>query len=251
MKTEVSDYMRSYEAAYETHVPQGLWMTVRLDGRGFTTFTKKGDRFEKPFDIAFHEAMLATVDSLMNCGLEIRLAHTQSDEISLVVSPDEESFGRRVVKILTVLAGQASAFFSSHFDEICVFDARMLALPDSERVSQYLLWRQEDAHRNALSAYAYWALREEGLSARSASKKLEGASRSQKNELLFERGINFNEVPEWQKRGSCVVWETFLKEGFNPKTKEVVFADRRRLVEKRHLSMKDDFRDEVEAWLRP
>jgi tRNA(His) 5'-end guanylyltransferase len=38
-----------------------------------------------------------------------------------------------------------------------------------------------------------------------------------KNELLFQNGINFNDVPTWQKRGTGVYWETFQKEGFNPK----------------------------------
>ncbi len=61
-------------------------------------------------------------------------------------------------------------------------------------------WRSADALRNALSAHAYWALRKhDDFSATQATRRLEGATVSDKNEILFERGINFNDVPTWQK----------------------------------------------------
>jgi len=41
---------------------------------------------------------------------------------------------------------------------------------------------------------------------------LDRASTSDKNELLFQQGINFNEVPAWQRRGIGLVWETFDRE---------------------------------------
>ena len=250
MKTsEISELMKTYEMTYEHVIPKRLWIVVRLDGRGFTKLTKTGDRFEKPFDILFHDGMLLTTEALMNSGLEVIMGYTQSDEISLVISPNDETFGRRVIKILTVLAGEASAFFSVHFDVPAVFDARVLALPDVRSVSEYLLTRQEDAHRNALSAQAYWALRKEGLNGTQASNQLHGATVSQKNELLFQRGINFNETPSWQKRGSCVVWEDYEKEGFNPLTKEKTLVERRRLSQKRELSMKSEFQQKVLTWL--
>ncbi len=250
MKTnELSELMKTYEMTYEHVIPKRLWIVVRLDGRGFTKFTKSSDRFEKPFDIRFHDAMLLTTEALMNSGLEVLLGYTQSDEISLVISPTDGTFGRRVIKILTVLSGEASAFFSVHFSEATVFDARVLALPDIESVSEYLFTRQEDAHRNALSAQAYWALRKEGLNGTQASKLLHGASVSEKNELLFKRGINFNETPPWQRRGSCVVWETYEKEGFNPLMEEKTMVERRRLSQVRDLSMKSEFQEQVVQWL--
>ena len=47
-------------------------------------------------------------------------------------------------------------------------------------------------------------------------------TRGQKHDLLFENGINFNELPAWQKRGFGVYFQTALKEGFNPQTGETV-----------------------------
>lgn len=61
------------------------------------------------------------------------------------------------------------------------------------------------------------------------------------NELLFQHGINFNELPLWQRRGIGLYWEQYTKEGFNPKTGEVVTATRRRIKVDQELPMKEDY----------
>jgi len=48
-------------------------------------------------------------------------------------------------------------------------------------------------------------LRQAGLSAQAATERLLGLSVADKNELLFQHGINFNELPAWQKRAAGVV----------------------------------------------
>lgn len=50
-----------------------------------------------------------------------------------------------------------------------------------------------------------------------------------KNELLFQHGINFNDLPAWQKRGVGLYWESCEKEAVNPTTGEKVTAVRRRI----------------------
>ena len=108
-------------------------------------------------------------------------------------------------------------------------DCRMVPLPSVEKVQDYFLWRQEDAHRNALNSHCYWMLRKEGLDAQTATSQLEGKSIAYKNELLFSRGINFDKLPSWQKRGIGVYWADVEKVGYNPVTKQEVTALRRRL----------------------
>ena len=58
---------------------------------------------------------------------------------------------------------------------------------------------------------------------------MEGKSIAYKNELLFSRGISFDKLPSWQKRGICVYWADVEKVGYNPVTKQEVTAVRRRL----------------------
>ena len=62
---------------------------------------------------------------------------------------------------------------------------------------------------------------------------MSGISNSEKNELLFERGINYNDLPLWQKRGVGMYYRDEQREGFNPITKETTSYTRRAL----HLEM--------------
>jgi tRNA(His) guanylyltransferase len=66
---------------------------------------------------------------------------------------------------------------------------------------------------------------------------------AEKNELLFQHGINFNDVPAWQKRGSGLHWEEFDKPSINPITGQEVIARRRRIRRNLGLPMKDAYGD--------
>jgi tRNA(His) 5'-end guanylyltransferase len=72
-----------------------------------------------------------------------------------------------------------------------------------------------------------------------------------KNELLFQRGINFNELPLWQRRGSGVVWEQYEKEGVNPVTGQTVRSTRRRLRVDQELPMKEAYDAYLRERMRP
>jgi tRNA(His) guanylyltransferase len=108
-------------------------------------------------------------------------------------------------------------------------------------VEDYFRWRNEDASRNALNAHGYWMLRKRGKNVQEATNGMAGLSVAQKNELLFQNGINFNDLPQWQKRGCAIYWETFDLEAINPITKKPVTAQRRRLKRNLELPMKDEY----------
>ena len=76
-------------------------------------------------------------------------------------------------KYNSILAGVVSAAFSLELGQSAVFDCRMVALPSVELVRDYFLWRQEDAHRNALNAHCYWLLRKQGVSKRAVTSQLD------------------------------------------------------------------------------
>ncbi len=57
-----------------------------------------------------------------------------------------------------------------------------------------------------------------------------GLSVAEKNEFLFQNGVNFNDLPSWQKRGAAMYWESYQKPAVNPKTGEAVLASRRRVA---------------------
>ena len=220
--------MRVYEQSLDQIIPPENFLVARIDGRSFTRLTKEVCKFEAPFDERFNGMMVETVKGLVaDTGMEIVYGYTQSDEISLLFSRDAQVFGRKVRKLNSILAGSASARFSLQVGLPAVFDCRMIPLPNAELVADYFRWRMEDAHRNCLNSWCYWTLRKEGWNAAKASAELEGKSVSWTNESLFQRGINFNDLPIWQRHGVGVYWRNYEKIGHNPITGEDIKAVRR------------------------
>jgi len=182
---------------------------VRLDGRAFHSFTRG---LARPFDERFQKVMLETTRVLVG-EAGARVGYTQSDEISLLLyNPDLESellFGGKFAKLNSILAGIAANTFV-HFGRIHlpekfppgqrpaklpVFDCRTFSVPILHEAANVFVWRQADCTRNAISMAAQ--------SVYSHRELLEKNSKEQQ-EMLFQKGINFNDYP-WQfKRGVFV-----------------------------------------------
>ena len=236
---EMNLKMHVFETVHDHCVLPEMFMVARLDGRNFTRLTKETHDFEVPFDRRFHDYMIETTQHLMNCGCQVVFGYTQSDEISLLLHLAESAFGRRVRKLNSVLAGEASAKFSLLLGDLASLDCRIRELPNEDLVVDYFRWRNEDAHRNALNAHCHWRLIGEGKSAAEAERSLRGMSGAAKNEFLFQRGINFNDLPLWQRRGTGLYWEAFEKGASNPVTGGMVMAERRRIKVDTELPMRD------------
>lgn len=233
---------RSREWFHGLRLLPGAWPVVRVDGRSFTRFTEA--RFEKPFDERFSAHMVAAAEALV-VELDGVYAFTESDEISVMLSPRWDLFDRSVEKLVSISAGIASAAFTSACGEPAHFDSRVWLGTAASDVVDYFSWRQSDAARCALNGWCYWTLRNTGETSTAVTRRLERTTVADKNELLFQHGINFNEVPLWQRRGIGVLWETYLKDGFNPVTDQAVQVERRRLRVDRELPMKEDYRSFV------
>lgn len=240
---ELDKMMRPFETCVDHMVLPGINMVARLDGKGFTKLTKRL-QFKKPFDLEFSKLMRYITRYLMNeTGFKFVYGYTQSDEISLLFSIDEDTFGRKIRKLNSTLAGYASAAASIKAQELLVFDCRISQLPTIDLVKDYFSWRQSDATRNARIGYCYWTLRGKGYSARKATSIMDGWGKAAQNEYLFEQGINFNDVPMWQKGGIGFYYEDYIKEGFNPKTQEKTLTSRKSLKEDITLPIKDNYRN--------
>lgn len=233
--------MRVYETAHDRCVLPNMYIVARIDGRSFTKLTKEVHKFNAPFDERFRDYMVETVKHLMCCGFNVIYGYTESDEISLLFQLHEATFSRKDRKFLSILAGEASAKFSTLLGDIGAFDSRLSELPNKELVVDYFRWRSEDAHRNALSSHCYWKLRNDRFSQGEATSRIEGLTTAQKNELLYQYGLNFNDIPTWQKRGVGVYWNQTTQDGFNPKTNETPSYHRRELFVDYNLPMKDAY----------
>ncbi|KUL27666.1 tRNA(His) guanylyltransferase Thg1 family protein [Actinoplanes awajinensis] len=220
---------RAREYFHSLTVLPGAWTVLRLDGRGFSRLTEQ--HFTKPFDERFAGHMTVTAQTLLT-ELGARYAYTASDEISLLFDPRFDLFGRGVEKLVSISAGIASATFTQAAGVAGHFDSRVWLGTAAGDVADYFSWRQGDVARSALNGWCYWTLRNGGASRSEASRAIDGASTAEKNELLFRHGINFNEVPAWQRRGVGLWWIDAL-------------TKRRRICVERELPMKNAYRELV------
>lgn len=221
--------MRRFEAIDDDQALPGVFLVARVDGRGFTRLLRDELGLDAAFDERVRDAMVAAGRRLFGCGVRAVFGFTQSDELSVLLHREDTAFDRRLRKLNSVLAGEASAAFSLSLGVAGAFDCRVLQLPRREDVLDYFHWRAEDGVRNALSAWCYWTLRREGLSRRAVTRQLEGLGRAAKHELLFSRGINFNELPAWQRGGVALRWVAEERPGVDPRSGAAVRAVRRAL----------------------
>lgn len=231
--------MRQGEYFHSVKVPLDNWTILRLDGRGFSNLTQ--EEFEKPFDRKFHRLMVETTQALVR-EFNAAYGYTESDEISILLPLNWNFFDRELEKVISISASLASATFSVSFGKPVQFDSRVWISGSPDRVVDYFCWRQSDATRCALNGWAYWKLREEGLSSREVTQKLKGMKGSQKQELLFGMGVNFNDLPSWQRRGTGVRFGLTDHEGFNPITEEAVTVQRRVLEVLEQLGRGEEYR---------
>lgn len=215
---------------------EAVALIVRLDGRSFSSLTNR--LFTKPFDERFRMLMEKTVHHLMSCGFRVVIAYHQSDEISLMLYDGQEC-GRRPSKLLSLLAGEASAAFSAALGQPGAFDSRLHLIRSGAEARDYYRWRRGDALRNAFNAYCYWTLRSDGLFPEAAHMRLLGSSREEKRAMLATHGIDFDSVPSWQRLGSLYVSADRELPGTNPLTGEAV-SFRRRTITELALAAGDD-----------
>ena len=83
-----------------------------------------------------------------------------------------------------------------------MFDARVFNIP-REEATNYFYWRQLDASRNSIQMVGQ---------ANFSHKELQHKSCNDIQDMLMtKKGINWNDFPAYQKRGSCVVKENYFQ----------------------------------------
>jgi tRNA(His) guanylyltransferase len=211
---EFGDRMKAYERAYTAHrVDPSQMLCVRIDGKGFSRFTKG---FKKPFDDGLARAMTLTTQRLVT-ETHARVGYTQSDEITLIYSTGESAneyiFGGKVSKINSILASIATANFNAvlpsctHLpvDKLAYFDCRAFAVPSLMEAANVLLWRVQDARKNSVSALFRWT---------AGHREMAGLSQAEMKEYLLKfHAVDWNTLPNRHKYGTYikpVSYETYL-----------------------------------------
>lgn len=220
-----------YEQIPKTKLMRRCPVAIRIDGKAFHTFTRG---FQKPFDEVLIKSMQGTMKYLCENIQGCVLGYTQSDEITLILVDYKKLtssafFDYEVQKLCSIAASMATMafnkFFEKYVDEYrfskwdgvsnyedgtwgyiqtllnavnkgAMFDARCFNIP-KEEVTNLCYWRQDDASRNSIQMVGQ---------ANFSHKELHKKSRNDIQDMLMtQKGINWNDFPTYQKRGSCCV----------------------------------------------
>jgi tRNA(His) 5'-end guanylyltransferase len=237
----LGDRMKSYEDAYRVHLPIRLPVILRVDGKAFHSYTRSCKR---PVDEGLVACMNDTAIALCKEVQGCRFAYVQSDEISLLLTNyqtvDTQSwFDNNLQKMVSISAAVASVTFTQNsykiwapktwsevdpgadpasecdFNQPAYFDSRAFVLP-KEDVTNYFIWRQQDATRNSVQMLARSLY---------SHKECTDKNNSELQEMIFQKGINWNDCPVPQKRGRCIVKKASPRTALNPKTGEYVTSE--------------------------
>ena len=234
-RSDLAKRMKGYESVSKTRLVSRMPVIIRIDGKAFHTFTRG---FKKPFDEVLIKSIQDTMKYLCENIQGCVLGYHQSDEITLVLVDYKKLnssswFDNEVQKICSIAASMATMAFNKFFksnvekmiseyncslvpqcmeiqmkiDEYhrtllkavskgAMFDARCFNIP-KEEVTNNIYWRQLDATRNSIQMVGQ---------ANFSQKELNGKSCNKIQDILFtQKGINWNNFPTYQKRGSCCV----------------------------------------------
>jgi len=223
MKDELSTRMKEfYENRTRISLPRRTYTIIRIDGKAFHTYTRG---LKRPFDEGLIEDMDLTACYLCKNIQGAKFGFVQSDEISVLMTDFEAIttdawFDGNIQKIVSVAASMATAKFNqlrlirnvntskttsiqTMLDsKLAEFDARTFTIPSKTEVINYFVWRQIDTVRNSISSAAQSVF---------SHKELNNKNTDQMQEMLFQKGINWNDYNPKHKRGRFIFKETFEK----------------------------------------
>lgn len=211
----LGDRMKRYESVSKTIVIRRTPVIIRLDGRAFHTFVRKVRAADPscrktPFSEIMHDVMTRTTQYLVQNVQNCVFGYTQSDEISLMLRDwdfheTEQWFDGGIQKMASISASMASNAFNFFLDEhgikatrvseLAQFDSRVYNLP-KEEVTNYFIWRQQDASRNSVQMLGHFHFSQKQMHAKNNSQV--------QDMLMLDCGVNWNNLPTWMKRGTCI-----------------------------------------------
>lgn len=220
MQDALGDRIKSsYENRQRVYLSRRNYTIIRVDGKAFSTYTK---HLKRPFDEGFMEDMDLTAAYLCKNIVGAKFAFVQSDEISILLTDFEDMkseawFDNNLQKMCSVSASMAAAHFnhlrllrsvdSANFQKFMTskmaeFDSRVFQIPQKTEVENYFIWRQQDTTKNSISSVARSLY---------SHKELNGKHSNDLQEMIFQKGINWNDLPTSQKRGRIILKETYEK----------------------------------------
>ncbi|KAI3918669.1 hypothetical protein MKX01_041989 [Papaver californicum] len=137
-------------------------------------------------------------DKLMpSTWIVLRIQTAVNSTTTFVLKKTTEFYNRRSTKIVSITVSFYTSVYSTPFD------ARTVCYPSTKILRDYS-WRQVDCHINNQYNTCFWKLIESGKTKSEAQDRLKGTRTQDKNEILFQLGVNYTELPAIFREGSFV-----------------------------------------------
>ena len=207
--------MKDYEVYSSLKVPKNSKIIIRLDGRSFHKLASDLNLI-KPYDEKFYNVISNVCEDLFK-EFSPLFVYTFSDEISLLL--ENIPFEGRIEKINSVIASFTASSFVIHYDaefnKPPAFDSRIIPISDVD-ILKYFKWRQDESWRNCVNSHGIYYLKSK-YSNSVANDKINGMNINDVHELLYQNGINLNDVDTYKKRGIGIYRKNKKVVGFNKK----------------------------------
>lgn len=204
----LGDRMKTfYENITRYFLGRRTYTLIRVDGKAFHTYTVG---LEKPFDEKLISDMDETAMFLCKNIQGAKLAFVQSDEISILITDFDKIntslwFDGNIQKMASISASIATAKFNElRPGKLAYFDSRVFQIPSKTEVENYFIFRQQDTVRNSIQSVAYSLY---------SDKECENKNGNDLQEMCFQKGVNWNNLPVKQKRGRLIVKTSYELNG--------------------------------------
>lgn len=268
--SDLAKRMKDYESVSKTKLMKRCPVICRIDGKAHHSFTRG---FKRPFDEIYIKSMQETAKYLCENIQGVVLSYQQSDEITLVMVDYKKLntspyFDYEVQKLCSIIASMATMAFNKAFEgnmnvwvNSCeyplvneenlklyqayltslrhgaMFDARCFNIP-KEEVTNLIYWRQLDATRNSIQMVGQ---------ANFSHNELQNKSCNMIQDMLMtQRGINWNDFPVYQKRGSCCIRNHMICEPYGNRMLTNDVPDGHWFVDTNIPQFKDEGREYIE-----
>lgn len=236
-RDSLGDRMKGYENVTRTKLVRRMPVIIRIDGKAFHTFTKGFDKpFDSLLMDAMNRTMKYLCENIQGCVLgytqsdEISLLLVDYQTLTT-----DSWFDDTVQKMCSISASMATLAFNKAWKEVvdewgektfgsswfeggtnepidellkkkaetycskydrALFDSRVFNVP-KEDVTNYFVWRQQDATRNSIQSAGQACF---------SHRELMNKTCNMIQDMLFtEKGINWNDYSTSCKRGTCCV----------------------------------------------
>ena len=216
----------AYQHAVNYFLDPDKYIIAHIDGRSFSKKVK--NKFNKPFDDVFINAMNETAIELCKEVQGCIFAYTQSDEILLIIKKNKPEgdvfYGGRICKMQSIIASTATGIFSEEMAvnrvlttvptcasseevrQLCIdairkgplyqFDCKVWNVDNANDAMGCILYRNIDCIRNSKQQAAQTYLPHKVLMSKNTDEQVEL--------LKQEKNVDWNEFDDGKKYGRFI-----------------------------------------------